>query len=201
MVKQVRFNSPTHRTLSTTIDSHCAEVRGGAENRGAADSGGEADLRGSPEFKSIADNRRRAENIGTAEFRSAVDIRSRAENAAAADSRSIAENRVKAEKEEVAEVNGSKFLMLPTPTNGDNVGLLDGERSPSVLASLKAAMLEAKAKAAANKNKKSIYLGSNRWLAEYTGSTTSPPYGSDKKGEEKEEERGNEEKSRPYNFL
>lgn len=80
--------------------------------------------------------------------------------------------------------------MLPTT----QPGLLEGERSPSTLASLKAAMLEAEAKAKGRGNKKSIYLGSDKWRQEYTGV-----------GEEEEEEelapKDEKAQDRPYKFL
>ncbi|CDR99185.1 hypothetical protein, partial [Sporisorium scitamineum] len=83
---------------------------------------------------------------------------------------------------------GSKFLILPSPTPKSAVGLMEGERSPSVLASLKAAMLEAQAKASAQPCKKSLYLGSTRWRAEYESLNGHDP-------EEKKDS------DRPYDFL
>ncbi len=98
---------------------------------------------------------------------------------------------------------------------------MEGERSPSVLASLKAAMLEAEAKAKGRGNKKSIYLGSRRWLKEYTGFEGEEEEGEEVREDEKKleksakkagekdgereqvgkrEEKG-EKQSRPYNFL
>ncbi|SPO25033.1 uncharacterized protein UTRI_01547_B [Ustilago trichophora] len=107
-----------------------------------------------------------------------------------------------AKPEEVG-VGTSKFLLLPplhTPSSGDKIGLVEGERSPSVLASLKAAMLEAEAKAKAKPKQKSIYLGSNRWRAEYAGlgegEVVNEKAESDKKGDK---EKGDEK--RPYNFV
>ncbi|SJX60923.1 uncharacterized protein SRS1_12149 [Sporisorium reilianum f. sp. reilianum] len=90
------------------------------------------------------------------------------------------------------EVNtgGSKFLLPPSPSPRS---VVDGERSPSVLASLKAAMLEAQAKASAQPSKKSLYLGSTRWRAEY--GLASPGH------DEKEEEKKKPAADRPYNFL
>ncbi|GAC98952.1 hypothetical protein PHSY_006549 [Pseudozyma hubeiensis SY62] len=104
-------------------------------------------------------------------------------------------------------------LLAPPPlnlsqsndSNGSRVGLIDGERSPSVLASLKAAMLEAQAKA--SPSKKSLYLGSSKWREEYaalTGATPSDCHGGDEEkvqphhGSEKEK---TEKDGRPYNFL
>lgn len=103
-------------------------------------------------------------------------------------------------------VRGEKFLLLPTSTrlaDGQRVGLCDGERSPSVMASLKAAMLEAEAKAKANQSKKSIYLGSHKWLADYKGATDDPvhmQHSSDNQNNtgDKKAQQG---PTRPYNFL
>lgn len=95
--------------------------------------------------------------------------------------------------------------MLPplhTPNSADKIGLVEGERSPSVLASLKAAMLEAEAKAKAKPKQKSIYLGSNRWRAEYSGLGEGEVV--DEKKSEKIEEKGEKDEKdekRPYQFL
>lgn len=84
------------------------------------------------------------------------------------------------------------------------MGLIDGERSPAVLASLKAAMLEAQAKA--SPSKKSLYLGSNRWREEYaalTGATPSDSHGADEEIVQPHhaEKEKSEKDGRPYNFL
>ncbi|EST10202.2 hypothetical protein PSEUBRA_000617 [Kalmanozyma brasiliensis GHG001] len=110
-------------------------------------------------------------------------------------------------------VGGSKFLLLPPPlTHIPAKGsVVEGERSPSVLASLKAAMLEAQAKANAQQAKKSIYLGSRRWKAEYEGLADGEQghrerREKDEKSEKRDKEEstdksGRGEKERPYNFL
>ncbi|SAM75081.1 uncharacterized protein UBRO_01292 [Ustilago bromivora] len=168
-IKTVRFQSPTPRHLSTTIDSHCADVRGAAEG-GKADAG-----------SSFADSKGSANEGAT------------------------------------TDVKGSRFLLVPN-INTD-IGLIEGERSPSVLASLKAAMLEAQAKAMATKKNKSIYLGSGKWFAEYHNAASSPapgyvslpglkinqaePREETEKGEkgEKEQKKEEEKAGRPYQFL
>lgn len=55
---------------------------------------------------------------------------------------------------------------------------IECDRSPSVLASLQAAMLEAHAKASSIPPKKSLYLGSSQWRQEYarTESPSQPPH-------------------------
>lgn len=112
-------------------------------------------------------------------------------------------------------VGGSKFLLLPPPLSHIPAkgSVVEGERSPAVLASLKAAMLKAQAKATSQPSKKSLYLGSSRWKAEYEGlasdaeddrpALTKEADEQGQRGEKSEKgstgEKG--EKGRPYAFL
>ncbi len=68
---------------------------------------------------------------------------------------------------------------------------IECDRSPSVLASLQAAMLEAHAKASSIPPKKSLYLGSSKWRQEYarTESPSQPPQDDP------------DSSHRPYNFV
>lgn len=88
---------------------------------------------------------------------------------------------------------GSRFLMLPTPSPSPSAGVMEGERSPSVLASLKAAMLEAQAKASQQPCKKSLYLGSSRWRKEYENLASH--------SDSQQEEAKDKVDDRPYDFL
>lgn len=88
---------------------------------------------------------------------------------------------------EAVNVDGSNFhLLTPSPLGrshsvhlappplalSSDGTLLQGERSPWLVASLKAAMLQAQAKAGSHK--KPLYLGSHRWKEEYEAMTSAP---------------------------
>ncbi|TKY85269.1 hypothetical protein EX895_006349 [Sporisorium graminicola] len=95
------------------------------------------------------------------------------------------------------DAGGSRFLMLPSPLPAAAAAVMEGERSPAVLASLKAAMLEAQAKASAQPCKKSLYLGSTRWRAEYENLSSLGPDGP----QHQEQPQKKMDVDRPYDFL